>query len=1493
MRPDSSQWGVLALGTSIAALIATASNTACAASLTINKANNADNLNLASSWTGGVVPGALDTASWSSTVAAANSTLLGADLAWRGIEVLSPGGAVSIGAGNTLSLGGNGIDLSNATQDLTISSNLTLATGGQAWNVATGRILTLNTGSFTRTAGTALNLPGAGTVAASMTGIANTNAILGPWATTGSGGDTRYAALASGNLLPFTTATAAAAFGWTSGNNNTFNYDVAATQGNLGVGRQANTARYTGGTATQNWGNVNTTTITLNGLMNSGTGILTFSEAGGTSQGLLAIGTNNGNELVLGAANADLVVKIPIINTGANAGSLLITGPGTVTIDSAGGASTYTGTTTVASGTLLTSGVGSINTSSALTIRGASAKYLHTGTVASTVPITLTRGTLDGTGTVGAVSVGNGTDGILTHGNGGTGTFTMGSLSFGGAAAVNATLSGSAAPLAVSGALSTTPANGLVALNVTAPSWANGVNNVISYGSLAGSAADFTPGTITGLNSRQSVGGVTVNGNNIALTIVGDSPKWTGARNDGRWTTTTLAAPKNWRLISAGTTTDFLTGDNLLFDDSATGTTTLDISDTDVAAGIMEVNNSSKAYRITSPAGFGITAGSLIKNGTGSLSIESVNAYAGGTTFNAGTLNLNSDTALGTGAFTIAAGSAKTLDNTSGGPIVSFTNNAQNWNDDFIFAGSNDLDMGIGAVTAAGAGTDRTITVNAGSFLSGELKAAAHGLIKQGTGLLGLSSAGAGAAGSTLGGALNVAAGTLRFNWTGASGASSGDFTATGLTGSGTIQNGATDERWLFINTAAANTFNGTLENGGTGGLGFNKQGAGSVILAGTLSYTGATTVEGGTLTIPVTNSGAGTNATVNSGTLVLAHPSALGTTSIIRLAGNNVSTLNIATDGGDNAYGFVFGTTTNATVVSNRATEGAGINHTLTTVGIGGVGGGTITFTSGANVSSGTGRITFTQLGMSAGSVQATVLNPTTANVSVGDVSKVANAPAQTLELGGTTTDNQVTGVISNGTATVTVTKSNSSTWTLSNTNTYTGNTNVGTANGAGVLRATANGALGSGTIFFDASGGNPGPTARLELSNNITLANPISMNQRNNVSAHIVNSSDNNTMSGNFDVNVGGSQALIQSDAGLLTLSGAITTTAATTRHLHLGGAGNGVVSGVISSNATTPAATINLIKDGAGTWTFSGVNTYTGSTTVNAGTLAITGDSPAATGLISVTSAATLGGNGDVGGTVAISGGAHHALAVAATPGEQVTRSIGGVLDLSGVGDILDLTAVAAPAAGSYVLVSASGGITGHTSGILDDTVVNLSGLSGSVAVVGNDLVLTVSGGSVASYEDWASSFGLNPSVGDGIPTADKDSDSYLNGSEYILGGSPASGSNNPKIYSLIADSSADGDATKELVMTIAVPQGTPTFPAGAPTSTAVFNGFTITVRGSGDLGGFPVSVTPVAPVTSGLPAAPVQGGVSYEYRSFSLAGSNGTVGKGFLQVVVLSP
>ena len=92
----------------------------------VTKANNADNLNLTSSWSGGSVPGSGDVGVWDSTVTSANTVLLGGNLSWSGVRIANPGGLVTISAGNTLTLDTGGVDLTAATQDLTANCALSL-----------------------------------------------------------------------------------------------------------------------------------------------------------------------------------------------------------------------------------------------------------------------------------------------------------------------------------------------------------------------------------------------------------------------------------------------------------------------------------------------------------------------------------------------------------------------------------------------------------------------------------------------------------------------------------------------------------------------------------------------------------------------------------------------------------------------------------------------------------------------------------------------------------------------------------------------------------------------------------------------------------------------------------------------------------------------------------------------------------------------------------------------------------------------------------------------------------------------------------------------------------------------------------------------------------------------------------------------------------------------------------------------------------------------
>lgn len=163
-----------------------------------------------------------------------------------------------------------------------------------------------------------------------------------------------------------------------------------------------------------------------------------------------------------------------------------------------------------------------------------------------------------------------------------------------------------------------------------------------------------------------------------------------------------------------------------------------------------------------------------------------------------------------------------------------------------------------------------------------------------------------------------------------------------------------------------------------------------------------------------------------------------------------------------------------------------------------------------------------------------------------------------------------------------------------LSNSgNSYSGGTTV-----SGGLKTTASGALGSGALTLGGNGKWILTAAAQSHANNISLNG-----------AFAIDATVATTLSGN--VSLGANQITLR------TSSGAATATA----------------SGVISGAG-------NIVKgDAGGTWILSGSNSYSGSTSVNAGTLLINGNQSLATGNVSVAATGTLGGNGTVGGAVTV--------------------------------------------------------------------------------------------------------------------------------------------------------------------------------------------------------------------------------------------------------------
>ena len=277
-----------------------------------------------------------------------------------------------------------------------------------------------------------------------------------------------------------------------------------------------------------------------------------------------------------------------------------------------------------------------------------------------------------------------------------------------------------------------------------------------------------------------------------------------------------------------------------------------------------------------------------------------------------------------------------------------------------------------------------------------------------------------------------------------------------------------------------------------------------------------------------------------------------------------------------------------------------------------------------------------------------------------------------------------------------------------FSNNNTYTGNTVIdpGTQ-GPAVARVTRSRPFGTvGTVKIG-PGGNA-TTARIEIQDTRDVPNPVDFSGRNNTSVGIENLSGNNSFSGTISAQVGGSAYILQSDAGLLTLSGAATaaggvalrigTTGA--RTFTLQGGGDGVVSGVIQNGTGTVAMT----KTGAGTWTLSAANTYTGATTLNGGTLAITG-SLASGGPLTTASGTTLTGGGSIGAGATVNG-TH-------SPGTGTgTQTFGSTLAYGTTARLAWELSGNTVAVGSADRVTATGAVT-IGSGAAVDLVLNSAG------------------------------------------------------------------------------------------------------------------------------------------------------------------------------------
>jgi autotransporter-associated beta strand protein len=469
----------------------------------------------------------------------------------------------------------------------------------------------------------------------------------------------------------------------------------------------------------------------------------------------------------------------------------------------------------------------------------------------------------------------------------------------------------------------------------------------------------------------------------------------------------------------------------------------------------------------------------------------------------------------------------------------------------------------------------------------------------------------------------------------------------------------------------------------------------------------------------------------------------------------------------------------------------------------------------------------------------------------------------------------------------------------TLTGANSFTGNITIfsgglkiqdAAALGTGPKTIAMNhGSSGRSQFYLDGSGGDIDVPAEVNF---VTSTNQVTH-------PAISNLAGNNSIGGNITLQSGGGDTLITVAGGSLALDGQISA-ALSGRNLRLNGASgaNGAVNGLIT-NGTHP---LSVIVQGSNIWTFTNdLNSYTGATTINNGTLRINGNQIAANGAVTVNNGGTLGGTGVVGGNITANAGSSIApgvsigtlttagpvnlagtLAVELDAASSDQLAVGGSLTLNDAS--LAITELAAPGAPVYIIASYAA---------LNGSFASITGMPSGYGVdynYNNENQIALVAGASSPFGTWIDSFGSLTDPADKLPGADPDGDGVSNLVEFALNGDPTDGGDKGLSASLIQDATAPlGD---ELTLIIAARRGA-SFEAGPNgTRTASIDGVKYTVEGALNLV-FPaenvthVGASDTAPTVTGLPSL---AGKDWEYHTFSLDSSEGLPNKGFLRVKI---
>ncbi|EBK1721077.1 autotransporter outer membrane beta-barrel domain-containing protein [Salmonella enterica subsp. enterica serovar Kentucky] len=541
---------------------------------------------------------------------------------------------------------------------------------------------------------------------------------------------------------------------------------------------------------------------------------------------------------------------------------------------------------------------------------------------------------------------------------------------------------------------------------------------------------------------------------------------------------------------------------------------------------------------------------SLIKQGAGTLILNAENTYTGGTTISGGTLVATNVDALGSGDVTDDA----TLELNTGGTF-----------DNAIGGSGNVVKSGADTLTLSGSNSyTGGTTISGGTLVASNVEALGTGDVTNNA-TLELN---------TGGDFINNIGGTGRVE-------KSGDDTLT-LSGSntytgGTLINGGTlvasnvealgtgdvtDNATLALNTG------GTFDNAISGSGQVVKSGDETLTLSGTNSYTGGTTISGGTL-VATNVEALGSGDVTDDATLELntggTFDNAISGSGQVVKSGDKMLTLS-----GANSYSGGTLISDGTLVASNVEALGTGdvTNNATLALNTGG------DFTnnisgSGQVVKSGDDTLTLSGANSYTGGTTISGGTLVATNVDALGTGDVTNSSTLELNTGGTF-DNAISGSGQ-------VVKSGDETLTLSGSNTYTG----GTLISGGTLVATNVDALGTGDVTDNAT---------LELNTGGTFDNVISG------SGQVVKSGDDTLTLSGANSYTGGTLisggTLVATSVEALG-SGDVTDNAVL--ELNTGGTFDNAISG-----------SGQVVKSGDKTLTLSGANSYTGGTTISGGTL-----------------------------------------------------------------------------------------------------------------------------------------------------------------------------------------------------------------------------------------------------------------------------------------------